>query len=194
MSISTRIIFISLAIVLIATGCGPSIVARRTTAPTVPTHPRLAVLPFDNLSGKEAAGIKITTLFQSLMTGNAKFELVEYGDTYDIMRRFRIRSAGQLTRTQIDSLSQSLKVDYIVTGSVYDYSELDNTYLGKVPQVSFDTRLIECASQKTIWVGVSNGRGDEGEIAFGIGAVRSTDELSRSMVAKAISDISGLFK
>jgi TolB-like protein len=194
MSTRTRITSYLAAAILVIAGCAPSMVARRTSALSVPSHPRIAILPFDNLSGKEAASVKITTYFQSLMTGNRKFELVEYGDAYDILRRFRIRSAGLLTKTQIDTLAQFLKVDYFVTGSVYDYSEFDNTYLGKVPQVSFDTRLIECATQKTIWVGVSNASGDKGEIAFGIGAVRSADDLSRRMVSSAVNDISALFK
>jgi TolB-like protein len=194
MRIRVYIVLLLLAALLAAEGCAPSLVARRTSVTSSPAHPRLAVIPFDNLSGKEAAGVKITTYFQSLMTGNAKFDLVEYGEAYDILRKFRIRSSRLLTASQIDTLAQYLKIDYIVTGSVYDYSEFDNTYLGKVPQVSFDTRVIECATQKTVWVGVSNGRGDESEIAFGIGAVRSADELAKRMVGSAVSDIAGLFK
>jgi hypothetical protein len=110
------------------------------------------------------------------------------------MRKHRIRSGSLLTDTQIDSLAASLQIDYLVTGSVLEYEEYDDTYLGKVPQVSFNTRVIDCNSHNTVWAAVSHGSGDKAELLFGIGAVRSADQLAEKMVQNVVETVSGLFK
>lgn len=151
-------------------------------------------MPFENLSGRENASEKITEyLVLSLRRVNS-LEMVELGQTYEEMRRNRVRSSTFLTGDQIQSLATNLKVDYIITGSVLEYAETDNTYLGKIPQVSVNMRLIKCATGKTIWAGVSNARGDQSELLFGIGAVRSREELARLVIDKAVNDLAELVR
>ena len=188
-------IFLALATTtILLAACGPSLVTRQSAAGTLPNGSRVAVLPFDNLSGREKVGVKITDYFQTLLTGNARYAVTEYGNTLDVMRRLRVRSSTMITETQIDSLSLALGINFIVTGTVLEFTEIDNNYLGKVPQVSFNSKVIDCASHKTIWVGVSNGSGDNNELLFGIGAVRSADQLARSMVSDAVGKINALFR
>ncbi len=188
----------SLAIVnltaLLLSGCGPSLMSRQVVTPEKLNHPRIAVFPFENLTAKEKAGAKITDYYQTLMTADSRFETVPYGETYDVLRRFRVRSVALITNDQIDSVASALHIDYFLTGSVLDYQETDNSYLGKIPQVAFNSRLVECRSKKSVWIGVSNGSGDKSEVAFGVGAVRSADELAKSMVAESIAKFSQMFK
>lgn len=178
---------------LLLAGCSAQFVSRNRTEIALPKHSRIALIPFENLSGKEKAGQKITEYFQTLMAGEGNFDCEEYGQTLEAMRKYRIRTASTLTTGQIDSLSAALQVAFLLTGSVLEYDEFDNTYLGKVPQVSFDARLIDCTSHKTIWVSVSNGSGDQGELVFGIGAVRSADQLAENLVSKSINKLASLF-
>ncbi len=169
-------------------------VSRKMVNSSFPLSSRIAILPFENLSGKEKAGEKITEYFQAIMAGENSFILSEYGSTYDILRQFRIRSSTLLTDAQIDTLASRLAIDFIFTGSVLEFEEYDNTYLGRIPQISFNCRLIDCKTKKSVWVGVFNNSGDKGEVLFGIGAIRSVDELARRMVASATDEISMLFK
>ncbi|MEW6050977.1 MAG: hypothetical protein AB1644_07955 [Candidatus Zixiibacteriota bacterium] len=178
---------------LLTFGCSSSLTARRIVQPAKPVHPRIAILPFENLSGKEKAGVKVTDYFHSLMTANPRYETVPYGQSFDVLRKLRVRSAALITNEQIDSVASLLNLDYLLTGSVLEYDEFENTYLGRTPQVSFNTRLIECSTGKTIWVGVANGSGDKGEVVFGLGAVRSADNLARSMVSDAVVKFSAAF-
>lgn len=178
---------------LAALGCGPTTSSRKVLQPAVPNNPRIAVLPFENLSGKEKAGAKLTEYFMSLMAPNPSFRTIPFGESSEVMREFRVRVASLLTNDQIDSVAAKLQCDYLLTGAVLEYDEFDNTYLGKIPQVSFNTRLIECSSKKTVWVGVSNGSGDQGELLFGVGAVRSADELARRMATDAINRCAAMF-
>ncbi len=190
---TTIVLALAMTTILLA-ACGPSLVTRQSAAETLPRGSRIAVLPFDNLSGREKVGVKITDYFQTLLTGNERYAVIEYGNTLDVMRRLRVRSSAMITETQIDSLALALGINFIVTGTVLEFTEIDNNYLGKVPQVSFNTKLIDCASHKTIWVGVSNGSGDNSELLFGIGAVRSADRLARSMASDAVGKINALFR
>jgi len=151
------------------------------------------LLPFENLSGREKAAEKLTDYFLTSLARHKQFETVEFGQLYDVLRQHRIRSASLLTEDQIDSLASSLGVDYLLVGSALEYNEYDNNFLGRVPQVSFNCRLIDCTDKKTVWVASSNGRGDKGELIFGIGVVRSADNLARKMVEEAVGDLSQLF-
>ena len=189
----TFILFTLSLAALLPLGCSSTLTSRKVLEPAKPVHPRIAILPFENLSGKEKAGVKITDYFHSLMTANPRYETIPYGQSFDVLRKLRIRSAALITDDQIDSVAASLSLDYLLTGSVLEYNEYENNYLGRMPQVSFNTRLIECSSRKTIWVGVSNGSGDKGEVVFGLGAIRSADNLARSMVSEAIGKFSTVF-
>ncbi len=175
-------------------GCSPKLTSARLTAQPLPAGAKVAVLPFENLSGKEGASEKITEYFVMALQAKNKIEISEYGQVYEQMRRFRVRSASLLTNLQIDSLSASLGINYLVAGSVLDFSEFDNQYLGKVPQVSINVRLVDCASHKTVWISVVNASGDQSEWIFGIGAVRSLEELAHSVVNQAADKIGSMFQ
>lgn len=188
----TMILILGMATLL--TACGSSLLSRRTANETFRGDSHVVILPFDNFSGREKAGVKITDYFQSIMAGSGQYTVIGYGNTLDILRRLRVRSSSMITNTQIDSLSQALGANLIVTGTVLEFTEMDNNFLGKIPQVSFNTKVINCASHQTVWVGVSNGSGDESETVFGIGAIRSADRLASSMVTNVVAKINALFR
>ena len=175
-------------------GCASHLVSRSSTGLVFPVQPKVAVLPFDNFSGKEQASGKITEYFQTLLTNSGYFKLTEFGDTFESLRRHRIRSSSLINSQQIDTLARELDIDYYLTGSVIEFNEMTNNYLGKIPQVSFNARLIDCRTRKTVWTGVINDSGDRKEVLFGIGAVKSVDELTRQMVQEAVDKILETFK
>ena len=187
-----RLLWATMAVLMIGSGCGPHFAASKDGIDMVRRGARVAVMPFENLSGRENASEKMTEFLVLSLRRVNTLEMVELGQTYEQMRRHRVRSSTFLTSTQIDSLASSLKVDYIITGTVLEYTETDNTYLGKIPQVSMNLRLINCATGKTIWAGSSNARGDQTELLFGIRAVRSREELARQVIDKAVNQLATL--
>ncbi len=182
------------AIAALAGSCASNLVSRKWPNASLSGHPKMAIFPFDNLSSQEQVGGKVTEYFQALMIAENRFELVPSGTVYDCLRRHRIRSSSLLTSAQLDTVAAELKIQYYVSGTVLEYREMDNTYLGKLPQVSFNTRLVDCTTKNTVWSGVSNGSGDKSEVVFGLGAVRSADDLARRMAGSAVSAIEGLFQ
>jgi TolB-like protein len=181
-----------LIVISCVVGCGPRVATSLNVDEVIPRGARVAVLPFENLSGRENASAKITDYFVILLQSLGDLAVVEFGQTYEQMRRYRVRSSTFLTADQIDSLSAGLGAAYLVTGSVGEFTETDNQYLGKVPEVSLNVRVLNCTTKQTIWSGVVNARGDQGEILFGLGAVRSKDELARRVVEQAVNKIADL--
>ncbi len=181
-------------IIALSTGCGGHYLTRKAHDAAFTAEPRIAVLPFDNFTNKDQVAAKVTEYFQTLMTNRPPFVIVEAGTTFESLRRHRIRSSILLSEAQMDTLALELGIQYVLTGSVFEYSEVDNTYLGKIPQISFDARLVDCRSKKTVWTGVSNDSGDRKELLFGIGVTRSADELARKMAETLVSDLQGVFQ
>jgi TolB-like protein len=179
---------------MLLAGCSHQLTSAYRISEPLAKGARVAVLPFENLSGKEGASEKITEYMVLALQRGKNIEVTEFGQVYEQMRRYRIRSATLLTDAQLDSLASGLKIGYVVTGSVLDYHETDNLYLGKIPQVSINVRLIDCTTHQTIWTGVANARGDQSETVFGLGAVRSLEELAHSVVSKASDNISAVFR
>ena len=189
-----RLSWAVLAALLLGSGCGPRFAASQGGSEAVPKNAKVAVMPFENLSGRENASEKMTEFLVLALRRVNTLQMTELGQTYEQMRKHRVRSSTFLTSDQIDSLAASLQVDYIITGTVLEYTETDNTYLGKIPQVSVNLRLISCATRKTVWAGESNARGDESELLFGVGAVRSREELARLVIDKAVNQLAALVK
>jgi TolB-like protein len=180
--------------VSVMAGCASKMVSQKRVEQKLPAGSRVGVLPFENLTDSENAAEIVTSYFNQDLLAESRWRTVDYGEVYEGMRKLRIRSISTITREQLKSLGEEVGIDYVLAGSVTEYEEHDNHYLGRLPLVSFVTRLVNCSSGETVWVATQNGRGDEGEILFGIGAVRSAENLSRRMVQNAVNEISGLFE
>ncbi len=187
-----RVYIVVAALLVILSGCGPHVATTVRIDEKIPAGAQIAVLPFENLSGRENASEKITDYFVLSLQSVNRVSVAEFGQTYEQMRKTRVRSSAFLTNDQIDSLSAGLGAVFLVVGSVIEYNEIDNQYLGKIPQISLNIRVISCQTKKTIWSSAINARGDQGEVVFGLGAVRSKDELAQKIVSQAADHIGAL--
>lgn len=174
-------------------GCSPGLTTARRVDEPLRRGGKVAVLPFENLSEKEGASEKITDYVILSLQKQKRVEVLEFGQVYEHLRKYRVRSVSLLTEAQMDSLGIASGAEYLVVGSVLDFKETDNQYLGKVPQVSVNIRLLECRSHRTVWSGVANARGDQSEWVFGIGAVRSLEALAQGVSQKAAESIGTMF-
>ncbi len=174
---------------LLMVSCGPHMATTVRVDERIPVGSGIAVLPLENLSGRENAAEKLTDYLVLSLQSARNLKVAEFGQTYEQMRKSRVRSSAFLTSDQIDSLAAGLGIAYLVVGSVLEFNETDNQYLGKIPQLSMNVRVISCASKKTIWSSAINARGDQRELVFGIGAVRSKDELAQKVIDQATSQI-----
>lgn len=191
MNFHNVIIFV---ILFALTGCSPLLTSQQIGPEPIKQDAGVAVLPFENMSGREGASEKLTEYVILALQKEQKLRIIEFGQVYEQMRKFRIRSAALLTQDQMDSLSVALQCRYLLAGSVLEFRETDNQFLGKVPQLSLNLRLIDCQSHETIWIGAANARGDQRELIFGIGVVRSLEKLAKQVVDKTAKKLSAASK
>jgi TolB-like protein len=178
-----------LLLMLIGCGSGVQVAVQESTKHTPPV--RLAVLFLDNLSGKDKASEKVTEYLLQSFSKMSQLHVAEPGTVYDVLRKNRIRSTTTLTSEQVASLGAELGVSLLVTGSVIDYTERDNQYLGKIPTVAFTIRVIEVATGRTVMTAIATDRGDRKTFLFGIGSVRSCDVLAQRLCDDLARQLAG---
>jgi TolB-like protein len=144
---------------------------------TVPTdHPRAALLPFENLSGREEQGRLFTQAFLVELVKSGACEMVEPGQVDEMLDRLQIRTTGALSNEQLRLLGDSLDVRYVFLGSVLEAGTV-KTWDGDIPSAGASLRMVETATARVTWAGLRVGTGDDRETVFGWGREQSAERL-----------------
>jgi len=154
-------------------------------APEVTRFNRIAVFPFENLSGVPDAGGRVTATLVSELYNSNLVNVVEQGEVQQFIIRSRIRVAGQLDLDTIREASRQLNADAIMFGSVNEYDEV-TTDLGPLPAVAITVRLVDAHTGEIVWAMTHSLQGDFKEGLFGIGRVNSPVALSEYVVADTV--------
>ena len=149
---------------------------------------RIAVLPFDNLSGEEDAGEKITEIFTVELLRMGNFSVAEPGRVKKAVMEKRIRTTRDMDIEALKWLGESLEVDLILAGSVLDFS-VEESANKKVPMVTVIARLIEADSGATVWAAYQSRQGDDKESLFGWGRISSLSELARLAASEMLQSL-----
>jgi TolB-like protein len=149
---------------------------------------KIAVLPFDNLSGEEDAGEKITEIFTVELLRMGSFSVAEPGRVKKAVMEKRIRTTRDMDIEAIKWLGESLEVDLILAGSVLDFS-VEESANKKVPMVTVISRLVQAESGVTVWTGYQSRQGDDKESLFGWGRITSLSELARLAVSEMLQSL-----
>jgi hypothetical protein len=149
--------------------------------------PRVAVLPFENQSGRPDAGDVVAGLFVTGLAGRPGLVLVEPGEVREALLRGRVIQEHGLSLAQGDALRELLDVDLVVTGRVLDYAD----FLGApIPHVAFAVWVLDLRKRAVVWSAYSANRGDDGVVFFDVGRVRSARALASGMVLAAATNLS----
>lgn len=147
---------------------------------------RIAVVPFENPSGRADAGDVLSALFVTHLAGRGKFETVEPGEVRDRLLEGRIIQLEGLSLAQSDLLRELLDVDYAVTGRVLEYFEAGE---GIEPRVSFAIWILDTRRREVVWSAYSANRGGDGVVWFDAGRAYSARALASAMAEAAAHDI-----
>jgi curli biogenesis system outer membrane secretion channel CsgG len=177
-----------LIIVLVAISCGggPSVFSQKKSSNQ--PYKTLALLPFDNYSGREDAGKQVSDAFLVELLKRGLFHIVEPGETERVMKEERIRSASQIDIATARLLKEKLSADYVLIGAVNEYDYLKDGERD-VPLVGFDARLLDTSNGQIVWAANHSKRGDDGELIFGWRSVTSLTKLTQICVKDVISSI-----
>ena len=159
--------------------------AKEPAGETQPGSKKVAVLPFNNLSGRKDAGKIVTNTYLTELFKSGRFRVEEPGNVLQFMMQERIDVVGEMEIEKIQTLGKRLKVDGVLVGSVEEFDD----GRGGPTMVSITARLVESESGRVVWSEQRRKKGSDYIIIFGIGEVRSATALSQRIVAEMIETI-----
>jgi TolB-like protein len=155
---------------------------------TISELPRIAVLPFDNLTGEEGAGEKITEIFTMELMRLGRFEVAEPGRVKKATKERRIRTTRDIDLDAAKWLGEILNLDLILVGSVLDF-ETQESQNKQVPVVTVTLRLVHANTGMTLWAAYRSRKGDDGETLFGWGRITSLSQLANAVASEMLQTL-----
>jgi TolB-like protein len=146
---------------------------------------KIAILPFDNLSGEEGAGEKMTEIFVVELMRTGRFEVVEPGRVKKAMMEKRIRTTRDLDLDAARWLGETLGLDLILVGSVLEF-EIQESQNKPVPVVTVTARFLKADSGATLWAAYQSRKGDDRETLFGWGRITSLSQLGDAVASEML--------
>lgn len=139
---------------LLATACGSTLETTRFTNPDFDFSfvERVAVLPFDNLSGDRQAGHRAARITVTALLATGAVDVVEIGEVEAALVRLGVQPqrAVVLSSDQVVALGREVGAQAVLAGTV---TESSNHRSGAVsmPVVTIDLHLIETETGVTVW-------------------------------------------
>lgn len=146
----------------------------------------LAIIPFQDLSTrKHGAEVVVLHLAKQLVV-DGRYKVLEIGVIRDKMLKLRVIMADGVSNANIDAIANSLGVELIVNGKLFDY--LESNTVGQNPKVDFSVQMFERDSRKILWNSRSRNQGDDGVFFFDAGQISTasvlTDKMAHSLVKR----------
>jgi len=138
----------------------------------------MAVIPFLNLSQRKNAGKILELHFVNQLLRNESLTVVEPGLVREELLAHRVvmEAGPSLANAEILSNDESLGVDLVFSGVVFDYQDAVG-----IPKVDFSVTVIDKENHKVVWSSRSHGTGEEGVFFFDMGMVHTAHQLASEM-------------
>lgn len=150
--------------------------------------PRVAVFPFENLSGKADAGDLMTHVFFAELARRGAWQVIEPGAVDAVLDTLGIRNPASLTGAQLRAAADTLRATQVLMGSVLE-SGVVRGEDGELPAVGASIRLVDAASGTVLWTGLKFRSGDDHETLFGWGRERSAERLASKLARDLIDEM-----
>lgn len=149
--------------------------------------PRVALLPLENLSTRNDAGDRLSRVFVGVLGETRVCHTVQPGDVDQVFMELRIRDANGVTRERVPEVARRLDAQWLLAGTILEYGSV-RTADGEVPSVGVTLRLLDARDGRTAWSAMRVITGDDHEGLFGMGRVRSLDQLSERLARTLLAD------
>lgn len=171
---------------LLCTGGAPAV--RRSVGGAVPRNvPRAALMPFENLAGREEESQTFSKIFFAQLVASGALEMVDPTAVDAAMESLGVRGSGAMTMGEVRAMSDTLHAPYVLLGSVLESGTVQ-TPDGPIPSVGAALRLVEAASGRVLWAGVHFRSGEDKESVFGWGRVQSSERLISELAFDMLKD------
>jgi len=111
---------------------------------------RMAVVPFENLTPRRTAGVIVSTLFYSELSGEKSIDLVQESAVRAWLSSHKLTAENLADSFSAQSVGAELQADRVLLGSVHRYGNSGADLFGK-PSVAISARLIDVHSGKVLW-------------------------------------------
>jgi hypothetical protein len=149
--------------------------------------PRVALLPLENLSTRNDAGDRLSRVLVGVLGETRACQAVQPGDVDQVFMELRIRDANGVTRDRVPEVARRLDAQWLLAGTILEYGSV-RTADGEVPSVGMTLRLLDARDGRTAWSAMRVITGDDHEGLFGMGRVRSLDQLSERLARTLLAD------
>lgn len=176
----------SLLLAALCTAGTPAV--RRSAGGTIPPgRPRAALMPFENLAGREEQSHLFTKIFFAQLVASGALEMVEPAQVEAAMDSLGIRASGSMTIGEVRAMADTLHAPYLILGSVLESGTVQGAN-GPVPSVGATLRLVRAATGRVHWAGVHFRSGEDRETVFGWGRIRSPERLVLELASDMLRD------
>lgn len=151
------------------------------------TRPTITVIPFFNESTRKHAGEIQVLHFVRELVRVGSFSVLEPGVLREKMLNMRVIMQDGISIPYIDLLANTLNVDYLLTGKVFDYQDV--TGGGASPKVDYSVQVIEKGTKKVVWTSSSWNRGDDGVYFYDWGRINTASALAGMMTRALVRDL-----
>jgi len=164
MNLQKRSILACISIILLlgfGIGCGG-----RGTTPSFYIRPdydfsyikKVAVLPLDNLTNEKFAGEAVRQVVICELLATGLVDVVVPGEADTTIEKLGLRSTKSLNAEQIKTISNSLKVQAVILGSVGKFGEVR---IGNIsaPEVTITLMMADATSGSIVWSITKTGGG-----------------------------------
>jgi hypothetical protein len=142
--------------------------------------PVVAVVPFADYTGQSVVD-SILPLLQSRLE-QKNIRLIPVAGLRDVLRSFRIRSAGMIAKEEVAHILSVRPVDFFLLGSIDVYIE------GAAPEAAFSLRLVRASDMRIVWAISAAGNGEDFAGIFGLGRINSMPVMLSKLMDSALED------
>ena len=178
---------LALLAALALAGCGGGSPHPSAALPPA-NRPRIALLPFDNLTTVGGAGDMMTLMFFTEIGSSGPYEPVETGVVAAALESLNIRSVAGLSTEQIKAIGERLAVPRLLVGSVLESGNV-HTNDGELPSVGVTLKLLDVSDGRVVWTRMGFKTGEDKETVFGWGRERSAPRLAASLAVEMVRAI-----
>ena len=144
-----------------------------------PARRTIAVLPFQNTSGRRDAGEVMALRFLAPLLASGTVQVVEPGLVRGELLSHRIGAATGFSLDDARVVLELLRADLVFSGSVRRFEEAAG--MTGAPSLEFGTWVLDRKAGQLVWSSTTSGAGDDGVYFFGLGRVTTSSALACAM-------------
>jgi hypothetical protein len=144
-----------------------------------PARRTIAVLPFQNTSGRRNAGEVMALRFLAPLLASGTVHVVEPGVVRSELLSHRIGATGGFSVDDARVVLELVRADLVLSGAVRSFEEAAGPTAA--PYLEIGSWVLDRKAGQLVWSSTTSGAGDAGVYFFGLGRVTTSSALACTM-------------